>query len=53
MKEWEGGGHFFAASPEAMRRILIDSARRKRAARHDGDQQRVKIENVCKLLPHP
>lgn len=43
--------HFFAAAAEAMRRILIDRARRKRAARHGGGQQRVELENV--ELPFP
>jgi RNA polymerase sigma factor (TIGR02999 family) len=38
--------HFFAAAAEAMRRILIDKARRKRAVRHGGDQQRVDIEGM-------
>ena len=38
--------HFFAAAAEAMRHILIDSARRKRAARHGGGQVRVDMENV-------
>ena len=38
--------HFFAAAAEAMRRILIDKARRKRAVRHGGDQQRVDIEGI-------
>lgn len=38
--------HFFAAAAEAMRRILIDNARRKRALRHGGDQQRVDLEHV-------
>lgn len=38
--------HFFAAAAEAMRRILIDRARRKRAARHGGDQQRVDLDQV-------
>jgi RNA polymerase sigma factor (TIGR02999 family) len=36
--------HFFAAAAEAMRRILIDKARRKRAQRHGGEQQRVDLE---------
>src|SRR5262245_35716337 len=36
--------HFFAAAAEAMRRILIDNARRKRSLRHGGDQQRVAFE---------
>lgn len=38
--------HFFAAAAEAMRRILIDNARRKRAVRHGGGQQRVDLEKV-------
>jgi|SRR5215831_11086478 len=38
--------HFFAASAEAMRRILIDNARRKRTQRHGGGQQRVELENI-------
>ena len=38
--------HFFSAAAEAMRRILIDKARRKRALRHGGDQQQVDIESV-------
>src|SRR4051812_41694658 len=31
---WDGRGHFFAAAAEAMRRILVDNARRKRTAKH-------------------
>ncbi|PWU21333.1 MAG: RNA polymerase subunit sigma [Verrucomicrobia bacterium] len=38
--------HFFAAAAEAMRRILIDNARRKHALRHGGGQQRVDLEQV-------
>ncbi len=38
--------HFFAAAAEAMRRILIDNARRKRALRRGGGQQRVDLEKV-------
>lgn len=43
---FQGRAHFFAAAAEAMRRILIDRARRKRAARHGGGQQRVDIDEV-------
>src|ERR1700679_1560881 len=42
-----GRAHFFAAAAEAMRHILIDSARRKRAARHGGGQVRVEMEDVA------
>lgn len=38
---WRNRAHFFAAAAEAMRRILIESVRRKRAQRHGGGQQRV------------
>ena len=38
--------HFYAAAAEAMRRILIENARRKRAARHGGGQQRCDIQTV-------
>ena len=41
-----GRAHFYATAAEAMRHILIDSARRKRAARHGGGQVRVDIEQV-------
>ena len=44
--QFAGRAHFFAAAAEAMRHILIDSARRKRAVRHGGAQVRVDIQNV-------
>jgi len=43
---FNGRAHFFGAAAEAMRRILIDKARRKRAMRHGGDQQRVGLEGI-------
>jgi RNA polymerase sigma factor (TIGR02999 family) len=43
---WQNRAHFFGAAAEAMRRILIDAARRKRALRHGGGQQRVDIQEV-------
>ena len=43
---WNSRGHFFAAAAEAMRRILVDQARRKRRPKHGGDQQRVPIDEV-------
>jgi RNA polymerase sigma factor (TIGR02999 family) len=39
-QRWDGRGHFFAAAAEAMRRILIDNARRKQAEKHGGGWQR-------------
>jgi RNA polymerase sigma factor (TIGR02999 family) len=38
---WESRGHFFAAAAEAMRRILVDAARRKRRPKHGGNLRRV------------
>lgn len=40
-QHWNSRGHFFAAAAEAMRRILIDNARRKARAMHGGDRQRI------------
>jgi RNA polymerase sigma factor (TIGR02999 family) len=44
--QFAGRTHFFAAAAEAMRHILIDCARRKRALRHGGGHARVDIDNV-------
>jgi len=44
--QWDGRTHFFGAASEAMRRILIDSARRKKARRHGGGQERVDVAEV-------
>src|SRR4051794_25520070 len=41
--QWNGRGHFFAAAAEAMRRILVDAARRKQADKHGGDRARVDL----------
>jgi RNA polymerase sigma factor (TIGR02999 family) len=43
---WNGRAHFFGAAAEAMRRILIENARRKRAVRHGGDQARTDIDGI-------
>ena len=51
--QWEGRRHFFGAAAEAMRRILIDNARRKAAQRHGGDQQRVDIFEIDLAAPGP
>ena len=41
---WESRAHFFAAAARAMRRILIDRARRRQAVKHGGDRRRVQLE---------
>ena len=43
---WRNRAHFFGAAAEAMRRILIESARRKRALRHGGGQERLDIREL-------
>ena len=43
---FDNRGHFFAAAAEAMRRILVDAARRKAAQRHGGGHQRVELPDV-------
>ncbi len=42
-QHWNSRGHFFAACAEAMRRILVDQARRKQADRHGGGRPRVEL----------
>jgi RNA polymerase sigma factor (TIGR02999 family) len=45
-QKWDGRGHFFAAAAEAMRRILVESARHRQSQRAGGDWQRVDLSNV-------
>ena len=49
--KFENRAYFFAAAAEAMRRILVDNARRKRAIRHGGGQQRVDWEEADLAAP--
>src|SRR5438874_335621 len=50
---WNGRGHFFAAAAEAMRRILIDNARRKQAEKHGGRLQRVGLDRAEAVAAAP
>jgi RNA polymerase sigma factor (TIGR02999 family) len=50
---WDHRGHFFAAMAEAMRRILVENARRKRRVRHGGDMQRINLDESCSLTQLP
>jgi RNA polymerase sigma factor (TIGR02999 family) len=43
-QNWNSRGHFFAAAAEAMRRILVESARRKQSRKHGGDRAREDID---------
>src|SRR5206468_3934901 len=45
-RHWNGRGHFFAAAAEAMRRILVDQARRKRAEKRGGRGRRVPLDDA-------
>jgi RNA polymerase sigma factor (TIGR02999 family) len=47
--QWDGRGHFFAAAAEAMRRILVESARRKQRLKHGGGRKRLGWEDVGSL----
>src|SRR6185503_3857148 len=49
-RKWNDRTHFFAAAAEAMRRILVDNARRKQAQRHGGGQQRVEMPEIACAL---
>jgi RNA polymerase sigma factor (TIGR02999 family) len=44
--QWQNRGHFFAAASEAMRRILVDNARRKRALKHGGGMVRRQLDET-------
>jgi RNA polymerase sigma factor (TIGR02999 family) len=46
-------GHFFAAAAEAMRRILVEAARRKGRVRHGGGRRRIELDDACPAAPTP
>ena len=48
---WQNRWHFFSAAAEAMRRILIERARKKQALRHGGGQERVDVDEVEIVVP--
>jgi RNA polymerase sigma factor (TIGR02999 family) len=52
-QQWDGHGHFFAAAAEAMRRILVESARRKKRLKHGGELQRVDMDELELASPLP
>jgi RNA polymerase sigma factor (TIGR02999 family) len=52
-KAWNGRGHFFGAAAEAMRRILVESARRKARLRHGGGLERAAVEDIQLAAPMP
>jgi RNA polymerase sigma factor (TIGR02999 family) len=50
-QQWNGRAHFFGAAAEAMRRILVENGRRKRAARHGGGQAKLDIQTIELAAP--
>jgi RNA polymerase sigma factor (TIGR02999 family) len=50
---WDSRGHFFAAAAEAMRRILVENARRKRSLKRGGNRSRQKLDEVLLAMPEP
>ena len=53
LKQWDSRAHFFAAAAEAMRRILVEKARRKKRVKHGGARLRVDLEAVGFLATEP
>jgi RNA polymerase sigma factor (TIGR02999 family) len=52
-QKFDGRGHFFAAAAEAMRRILVDAARRKASVRRGGGHQRVQLDELQRVTETP
>src|SRR5262249_23312108 len=50
-QQWDSRGHFFAAAAEALRRILVDNARRKRSQKHGGSLVRRALEDLPLVAP--
>src|SRR5947209_6684911 len=50
---WDNRGHFFAAAAEAMRRILVEAARRKQREKHGGDRTRLDLDAAQSVAPDP
>ena len=46
-QHWNSRGHFFAAAAEAMRRVLVDHARRKRCKKRGGDRARLDLDRLA------
>jgi RNA polymerase sigma factor (TIGR02999 family) len=53
VQHWNSRGHFFAAAAEAMRRILVESARRKRSRKHGGGMRRMNLDERDGLAAAP
>ena len=52
-QHWNSRGHFFAAAAEAMRRILVENARRKRSEKRGGGRMRVDLDDIAPAIDAP
>src|SRR5262249_7267539 len=52
-QHWNSRGHFFAAAAEAMQRILVENARRKRSLKRGGDRRRIDLEEALSCAQEP
>jgi RNA polymerase sigma factor (TIGR02999 family) len=52
-QHWNSRGHFFAAAAEAMRRILVENARRKQRSKHGGGLQRIELDESVAVADPP
>jgi RNA polymerase sigma factor (TIGR02999 family) len=52
-RHWNSRGHFFGAAAEAMRRILVENARRRRSLKHGGACRRVNLDESAPCAPEP
>jgi RNA polymerase sigma factor (TIGR02999 family) len=52
-QQWSGRGHFFGAAAEAMRRILVERARRKRSQKHGGEMKRIDLDVAIVVTEDP
>ncbi|MHC5536755.1 ECF-type sigma factor [Singulisphaera rosea] len=50
-QRWESRGHYFAVAAEAMRRILVENARRRKRLKHGGELQRQELTDVAIVIP--
>ena len=53
VRRWDSRGHFFAAAAEAMRRILVENARRKRRPKHGGGLRRIDLDGAALIEDAP
>src|SRR5438445_8621332 len=53
VQRWDSRGHFFAAAAEAMRRILVENARRKRSGKRGGGRARRDLDEAQLAAPEP